>query len=243
LDHRSRQKDTLTVIVADHGDGLGDHDFFGHAFVAYQELVHVPLILQWPGRIPESTRIDTPVSTRRVYHTMLDAAIRTPEQGKVADTLLDTETSTIRRLALRHTISGRDPEQQTAFSEVYPPLNFVKAIETRQPDLLTRFRCLATRRAVVRASRLEDGQPDQTALKLIAVDDLPDELFDLANDPFELDEIGDKNPVMVVGLTRQLEQMVQRVRREHESLPAGELVDLEGDDLLHRRLRGLGYLE
>ena len=33
----------LTVIVADHGDGLGDHGNFGHAFVAYEELVHVPL--------------------------------------------------------------------------------------------------------------------------------------------------------------------------------------------------------
>ena len=64
---------TPTVIVADHGDGLGDHGFFGHAFVAYEELVHVPLILHWPGASPPA-RVDTPVSTRRVFHTMIDAA-------------------------------------------------------------------------------------------------------------------------------------------------------------------------
>src|SRR5690606_34078775 len=49
LARRERNRDTLTVIVADHGDGLGDHGFFGHSFVAYEELVHVPLILHWPG--------------------------------------------------------------------------------------------------------------------------------------------------------------------------------------------------
>ena len=77
-------------------------------------------------------------------------------------------------LSLLETIQGRDPENDTAFAEIYPPLNFAKAIEQRQPELLERFRCLETRQAVVRDT-----------LKLIRVSDWPEELFDLDGDPLE----------------------------------------------------------
>jgi uncharacterized sulfatase len=240
LASRSRDRETLTVIVADHGDGLGDHGFFGHAFVAYQELVHVPLILHWPGRVSTETRIDTPVSTRRVFHTILDAAARTDGQSTIIDEALGNDAANVRRLTLRHSINGRDPEQQTAFSEVYPPLNFVKAIETRQPELLSRFRCLSTRRAVVRAAAQEG---EATPLKLIETDNVPEELFNLTADPLEATNLIEDHPTAVAALGQALGQMAQRTARERESQPAGAAVDLDGDELLRQRLRGLGYLE
>ena len=89
LARRERRNDTLTIIVADHGDGLGDHDFFGHAFVAYEELVHVPLIVHWPGRVEPNTRVETPVSTRRVFHTIIDAAAA--GQSEALDAILEDD--------------------------------------------------------------------------------------------------------------------------------------------------------
>ncbi|MBP6016825.1 MAG: sulfatase [Candidatus Promineofilum sp.] len=233
LARRQRRNDTLTVIVADHGDGLGDHGFFGHAFVAYEELVHVPLILHWPGRVTAGTRVDTPVSTRRVFHTMIDAADPSAALGDAFD------AANARRLSLRHTLKGRDPEQQTAFSEVYPPLNFVKAIESRRPELLTRFRCMATRRAVVRPSKELAGAP----LKLIEVDDVPEELYNLTGDPGETVNTLAQEPAIAAALENTLQQMAQRAARERDLQPTGAAVDLDGDELLRRRLRGLGYLE
>jgi uncharacterized sulfatase len=242
LAERQRRRDTLTIIVADHGDGLGDHGYFGHAFVAYEELVHVPLIVHWPGKVSAGARIDTAVSTRRVFHTMLDAAAQTAEQTAVVDEALAGRASQVHRLTLRHTLNGRDPEQQTAFAEVYPPLNFVKAIETRQPELLSRFRCLATRRAVVRTLRAANAG-HKTALKLIEIDDEPEELYDLGHDPLETHNVIDAHPTPAAALGLALEQLGQRAARERESQPAGAAVDLAGDELLRQRLRGLGYLE
>lgn len=239
LGQRQRQRDTLTVIVADHGDGLGDHGFFGHAFVAYEELVHVPLILHWPGRVVAGERIETPVSTRRVFHTVIDAAAAATSPSTVLDELLVEEAANVRRLSLRHTLNGRDPEQQTAFSEIYPPLNFVKAIESRQPELLAQYRCLSTRRAAVRPARGENSAP----LKLIEVDDVPEEIYNLKADPDESLNILDQEPSVAAALELSLDQMVQRAGRERDSLPAGAAVDIEGDEMLRQRLRGLGYLE
>lgn len=239
LARRERNRDTLTVIVADHGDGLGDHGFFGHSFVAYEELVHVPLILHWPGRVPANERIETPVSTRRVFHSILDAAAQTTDQAAVLDRELSDDAAGVRRLSLRHTIDGRDPEQQTAFAEIYPPLNFVKAVESRQPELLTRHRCLSTRRAVVRPSRENESAP----LKLIEIDDVAEELYNLTADPAESVNLIGNGGGVVAALELALEQMVQRTARDRDTQPAGATIDLEGDELLRQRLRGLGYLE
>ena len=236
---RRRARDTLTIIVADHGDGLGDHGFIGHAFVAYQELVHVPLILHWPSRIAAGMRVASPVSTRRVFHTILDAAASTADQADILSSALRADAPNVRRLAYHHTLRGRDPEQQTALSEVYPPLNFVKAIETRQPELLERFRCLSTRRAVVRPA--QDGEA--TLHKLIEVDDDSEELFDLVADPFETENVIDARPVTAMAHERALKQAVQRAVRESKMYDESVPVELEGDDLLRQRLRSLGYLE
>ena len=66
---------TLLVIVADHGDHLGDKRRLNHTFGAYQALAHVPLLIRDPlGRLPRGATVTAPVSTRRLFHTLLDAA-------------------------------------------------------------------------------------------------------------------------------------------------------------------------
>jgi choline-sulfatase len=60
------------VVAGDHGEGLGDHGESLHGNLLYQSTMHVPLILVGPG-IPTGTS-DVPVSTRRIFHTVLDWA-------------------------------------------------------------------------------------------------------------------------------------------------------------------------
>jgi len=60
------------VIAADHGEGLGDHGESQHGNLLYQSTMRVPLLLVGPGVAPGVS--DTPVSSRRVFHTILDWA-------------------------------------------------------------------------------------------------------------------------------------------------------------------------
>ncbi len=45
----ARRRDTLVVVLGDHGEELGDHGEQGHGASLYDEVLHVPLILRLPG--------------------------------------------------------------------------------------------------------------------------------------------------------------------------------------------------
>lgn len=60
------------IVVADHGEGLGDHGEAQHGHLLYQSTMHVPLVVAGPG-VTAGVE-DTPVSTRRVFHTLMDWA-------------------------------------------------------------------------------------------------------------------------------------------------------------------------
>jgi arylsulfatase A-like enzyme len=51
-------KKSLVVLVADHGESLGDHGEWSHGYFIYESTLHVPLIVHWPsgghpGRVAE----------------------------------------------------------------------------------------------------------------------------------------------------------------------------------------------
>ncbi len=243
LDARSLDRETMTVIVADHGDGLGEHNYFGHAFVAYEELVHVPLIVHWPGQYPAEARVESPVSTRRVFHTLLDAAGHAPATAEKVAAHPQVDDATIRFLSLRPTVAGEDPEQETAFAEVYPPMNFVRAIEQRQPELLETFRCLELRRAVVRREPGAEKTDRREPLKLIRTGETADELFNLHQDPAELVNLAEESPQTTLAMDELIELMVARTELERDQTADGAATEIDEDEELRQRLRGLGYME
>jgi arylsulfatase A-like enzyme/thioredoxin-like negative regulator of GroEL len=60
------------LVVGDHGEGLGDHGESQHGLLLYQPTMLVPMVAVGPGFAAGAN--DTPVSTRRVFHTLLDWA-------------------------------------------------------------------------------------------------------------------------------------------------------------------------
>ncbi len=71
--HAGRTGSTAAIVVTgDHGEGLGDHGELQHGNLLYQSTMHVPLVMVGPGVAPGE--VDVPVSTRRVFHSILDWA-------------------------------------------------------------------------------------------------------------------------------------------------------------------------
>lgn len=64
---------TLVVLTSDHGESLGEHDyFFEHGAYLYEPTVRVPLIVSLPGRVPEGRVLDTQARTIDIVPTVLD---------------------------------------------------------------------------------------------------------------------------------------------------------------------------
>lgn len=67
------QRNTVIVLTADHGEEFLDHGSWEHGHTVYQELVHVPLIVVAPGRVPR-TVVDAPVRHIDVAPTLCELA-------------------------------------------------------------------------------------------------------------------------------------------------------------------------
>ena len=74
---RKHAKSPVAIIIAgDHGEGLGEHGEAQHGNLLYQSTMHVPLVIEGPGFSAGTS--DAAVSTRRIFHTILDWAAGEP---------------------------------------------------------------------------------------------------------------------------------------------------------------------
>ncbi len=72
LSARGRWRNTLFVLVSDHGEEFGERGGWQHDHSLYEELVRVPLLLRLPGGAGGGRRIAAPVSLLDVLPTVLD---------------------------------------------------------------------------------------------------------------------------------------------------------------------------
>ena len=73
LDHLERRglaPDTLVVFTADHGESLGEHDYWGHGRNLYEPSLRIPLAIVWPGRV-RARVLDAPALLLDVAPTIL----------------------------------------------------------------------------------------------------------------------------------------------------------------------------
>ena len=210
LDRRGLADDTVVVLTADHGEHLGEHHLLDHQYALYQPVLHVPLVVRAPGRIEPG--VDArPVMNFDLHPTLLELAGLAPAAG------------TIDALSLLR------PDVERERISMHPATFPVPFRHARQhdPDFdLTPFRR--------RFEALRRGE-----LKLIRSSLGERELFDLAADPAETEDLSTVDR----SRTREIDARLtswrnERPRRERERESAPTLSEQQ-----RRRLRALGYAE
>jgi len=220
LQARGVLDNTIVVFTSDHGEQLGEHQQFGHRSGVYQQLLHVPLIIAYPGTLSPQ-RVATPVSNLDVYNTLLElAGLDKPDSAFSRGNLAD-----IGKLV-----------EQAVFAESISidRLGFGK-VKKLFPDLTrdvwaTKFR--AVRMGEWKLIASIDFDTDELVRH---------ELYHVAEDPFEAREVSEQHPDEAARLSAALQTW-------RESLPLWDQVSADEDNSettpeMKKQLALLGYTE
>jgi len=102
LRDRKIEKNTLVIFTSDHGEMMGSHGM-REKNNFYEESVHVPLLIRFPGTIHSGAVVDAPVSLMDLFPTILD--------------YLGQKPRTCHGTSLRPIIEGRSSGEDFAVSE------------------------------------------------------------------------------------------------------------------------------
>jgi arylsulfatase A-like enzyme len=194
----------LVIVTADHGEEFFEHGSKGHQQTLFDEVLRVPLVMSWPGRIAPGTLVEDQVRLVDLMPTILRAAgaRKVPvTQGRDLTPYFD----------------GRVLAPEPALCELRADGRQFRALRTRE------FKAIALGRA-------PDGR------------ELPSAGFDLARDPREQSALAPGGDARVPRALAELERAWSAARALHSTL-AENPEEIDIDEAMERRLRGLGYLE
>jgi arylsulfatase A-like enzyme len=190
----------VTVIVGDHGEGLGQHNGIRHGRI-YNEQIRIPLMIRFPVRLSIPPGRRDPLASIIDILPTLDAAVGLP-------------------------LSESDREQFEGINLFNP-----KA----ERDYVWSER-------VLRKGRWEPGR--KFALtgrrwKYFHLTEGPDQLYDLAADPWELRNVIARHPEVAEELREKLMGQLQAYLEQASALA----VDKEIPPHVLEQLRSLGYVD
>lgn len=216
LDARRGLANVVLAIVGDHGENLGDHGLLSHVFSLHQSLVHVPLLLVAPGRVPAGRTVDEPVS-------LVDVA---PTLEGIAGVGAAGAPGRRGRNLLSEPPAAR--AERVLVAEHPPPGPILDILRSNDASL-----DLAPFDRSWLAAREGDW-------KLIVNGDGAAMLFDLAADPGETRDVSTERPEVVARLRDALAEPLGRIpaSRAAAAAPGGPALDPE----TIARLHALGYM-
>jgi arylsulfatase A-like enzyme len=218
LAQQGLMQDTLTVITSDHGESLGEHQYyFDHGRFSFQTCLRVPLIFHQPGAL--EPRVDSsPVELLQLTPTLLEAAGVELENGiwmqgvSLWPRLLGHEFETPERFAFSEAGYAVKPLWQRAVTDGRYKLIYAQ---------------------------------DWGEQRWLAGKENPFSLFDLQSDPDETENLAGQLDTQERRLKTALQRLWAQppFDVEVEAVDGGEIEHEEMDDETRRQLKALGYLQ
>jgi arylsulfatase A-like enzyme/Flp pilus assembly protein TadD len=214
-------EDTLIILAADHGEGLGQHGENTHLYFLYDTTIAVPFVMRWPEKLPPGSRIRSVVRLVDIAPTILSLLNLDPlpiAQGIDLSAMISGSKNTLRLPAYAESIAGH----YTLGTSILRSLRVGdwKYIHAPRPELYN------LQKDPVEMSNLANELPDKTA-------ELRDELRSLIAESPELEHDESSSMAMNAGDLARLESLGY-VGGDQSLQPTAEneleLFEPDGDD-------------
>lgn len=217
LDKLSLERNTLVVLVGDHGEGLMQHGYLLHGPNIYEEAVRVPLLVRWPDQIAAGQVLSSPVEMVDLFPTILDLLGIEPPPVPIQGRSL---------AAALYGDEELDPERPVYLHRRPYKERMLKTLPKYNPQSVDSI-LVKGQKYAIRVGRWKYIEGAEEGTK---------ELFDLDADPGEGSNLYSKLPEKAAALALQLESW----RLSHT--PDG-LVQVPVSNEDEQRLHALGYVD
>lgn len=208
-------KNTILVIVGDHGENIGEHNMMSHFYCLYDTVIHIPFIMRYPAELPKAKTHTEVVQLSDIFPTlaaMVSLENRLPKNQIEGKNIFTTDQND--RIAVSELLG------------VNPPIEVL------------------ARKTGIAESELKHFDKQIIALrnrqyKYIQDSYSNEEFFDISKDPYELQNIIQEKPELHE-MFRQFKKTWDTRKMSTGQHGFSKTNDVESD--LVKRLEALGYL-
>lgn len=242
LKQTDQYDDTMLIILGDHGEAFGEHSIYSHGHLPYEEVMRVPLIIKLPDSCYAGYEVTELVSLIDIFPTIADylgAPLGqdedSPIMGKSMLPLLNDSGTIIHDFVY----------SETRYSDAKPAFLAVcavgeKYIKTISPPLRERNLRNVLKRIV--NEKLIWSLITNPIYMLKRYGTLkPQMLFDLNNDPHEMNDLADEMPDVLHKMENELDAWQGKCLYLSETMVSGYLSKKE-DEVIRKHLEMLGYM-
>ena len=200
--------DTLIVFTSDHGESLGEHNYWGHGRHLYEPTLRIPLGIHWKGRIEPRT-IEAPAL------------------------ILDLPPTILGILGLTQPAGFRGYDWTEVLNGAEPPADRITGYQAHKGAVISQHDSeLARESGLLEVAVLRSNQKE-----ILRVGKGRRRVFDLSNDPRELNNLGAPKETPSEGLLDWMRLVRNGLESFDDELPAPL------DDESIEQLRSLGYVK